>query len=182
MQANTISQYPAIETNRLELVCCDLTILETLLKGDDAIAKHLKVNIPAKWTEFGEPVFRYTYDKVRDNRDNAKWWCYLPVLKETRMLLGTCGYKGAPVSGMVEIGYEISESYRGQGLATEVAGALILEAFNNAAVEYVQAHTLAEENASCAVLRKCGMTKMEEIIDPADGPIWRWESRKPQAN
>ena len=50
-----------------------------------------------------------------------EWWAYLPVLKKTKTLLGSCGYKGDPKNGMVEIGYEVAEAYRGWGLATEMA-------------------------------------------------------------
>jgi ribosomal-protein-alanine N-acetyltransferase len=36
------------------------------------------------------------------------------------------------------------------------------------------AHTLAEENASTAVLTKTGFTHTATITDPDDGPVWRW--------
>ena len=38
----------------------------------------------------------------------------------------------------------------------------------------VIAHTLPERNASCAVLNRNGFTLESEIIDPEDGPVWRW--------
>jgi RimJ/RimL family protein N-acetyltransferase len=45
-------------------------------------------------------------------------------------------------------------------------------------VEVVTAHTLAEFNGSTTVLQRCGMTRASELVDPNDGPIWRWEVRK----
>jgi hypothetical protein len=45
-------------------------------------------------------------------------------------------------------------------------------------VEVVIAHTLAELNASPTVLQRCGMTKVDELVDQNDGPIWRWEVRR----
>jgi ribosomal-protein-alanine N-acetyltransferase len=45
-------------------------------------------------------------------------------------------------------------------------------------VEVVIAHTLAEFNPSTTVLQRCGMTKVNELFDPDDGPIWRWEVRR----
>ena len=99
-------------------------------------------------------------------------------IKKTKTLLGSCGYKGDPKNGMVEIGYEVAAPFRGWGLATEMAKALIHAAFKSNGVEYVQAHTLAEENESCSVLKKSGMKKMEELADPDDGVLWRWEIRK----
>ena len=46
-----------IETNRLILICCNKEILETLFKGDEALAALLQINIPTKWTEFGDTCF-----------------------------------------------------------------------------------------------------------------------------
>ena len=168
-----------IDTQRLFLICCDREILETIFQGDKALAELLGINIPTKWTEFGEPAFRFTYNNILNGQGDIKWWAYLPVLKKTKTLLGSCGYKGDPKNGMVEIGYEVAEAYRGFGLATEIARALIKKAFENSEVQYVQAHTLAEGNESGSVLKKCGMQKMEELIDPEDGKVWRWEIRKP---
>jgi RimJ/RimL family protein N-acetyltransferase len=170
-----------IETSRLTLICCNKEILEALFKGEETLAAFLQINIPTKWTEFGEPAFRFTYDKITVADAGIEWWSYLPVLKKTKTLLGSCGYKGYPKNGMVEIGYEVAEAYRGWGLATEMAKALIQNAFKSDEVQYVQAHTLAVENESCSVLKKCGMMKMEELDDPEDGKIWRWEIRKPSA-
>jgi RimJ/RimL family protein N-acetyltransferase len=90
------------------------------------------------------------------------------------MLIGNCGYKGPPKEGVVEIGYEVAELYRGQGFATEIATALIEHAFSDHRVEQILAHTLAEENASVHILRRCGFRFGGNIDDPDDGPVWRW--------
>jgi ribosomal-protein-alanine N-acetyltransferase len=172
------AKWIGIETPRVQLICCSKDILEALFKGDEALAGLLEINIPAKWTEFGEPAFRFTYKNILDGSGKIEWWAYLPILKKTKTLLGSCGYKGDPKNGMVEIGYEVAEAYRGWGLATEMAKALIKNAFEYNDVEYVQAHTLAEVNESGSVLKKCGMQMMNEVDDPDDGKIWRWEIRK----
>ena len=91
------------------------------------------------------------------------------------MLVGNCGYKGPPKNGVVEIGYEVAESYRGMGLATEMAKALIEFAFSHPEVKSIIAHTLPFENHSVSVLRKCGFEYISEINDPEDGVIWKWE-------
>lgn len=164
-----------IETPRLQLVCCNLEIIEALFEGDAALGRLLGVNIPGTWTEFGEPAFRWTYDRLRAGTGIMEWLSYLPILRKENMLAGSCGYKGDPVNGKVEIGYEVAVDYRGNGYATEIAAHLIKNAFLDDTVTIVQAHTLAEENESGSVLLKCGMKKMEEIEDPDDGTIWRWE-------
>ena len=178
MSTITSENHFQIETNRLLLICCNKKILETLFKGDEALAELLQISIPTRWTEFGEPAFKYTYDKILTGSGQIEWWAYLPVLKKTKTLLGSCGYKGDPINGMVEIGYEVAEAYRGWGLATEMAKGLIKNAFKSDEVKYVQAHTLAVENESGSVLIKCGMEKVEELEDPQDGKLWRWVIRK----
>ncbi|UPT68402.1 MAG: GNAT family N-acetyltransferase [Sphingobacteriales bacterium JAD_PAG50586_3] len=168
-----------IETQRLLLIACTKEITEAVLAGDNAIKELLNVNIPTKWTEFGEPAFRFTLARLSEQPDEFMWWAYLPIYKADNMLVGSCGFKGVPTdTGMVEIGYEVAESYRNKGLATEFATALIDFAFSHPQVTMVQAHTLAVENASCAVLQRCGMQKMETLEDPDDGLIWRWELKR----
>lgn len=93
------------------------------------------------------------------------------------MLVGNSGFKGAPKNGEVEIGYEVAEPYRGKGLATEIAGALIEYAYSFPEVKTIVAHTLSFENPSVSVLRKCGFHFITEVNDPEDGDIWRWELR-----
>ena len=171
-----------IETPRLKLICCNKEILEALFKGNESLAAFLQIHIPVKWTEFGEPAFRFTYNEILSGTGKIEWCSYLPVLKKTKTLLGSCGFKGGPKEGMVEIGYEVAEEYRGFGLATEIARALIKKAFESEEVKYVQAHTLAEINESGSVLKKCGMIKVQELTDPVDGKVWRWEIRKEQNN
>jgi [ribosomal protein S5]-alanine N-acetyltransferase len=46
-------------------------------------------------------------------------------------------------------------------------------------VKVVCAHTLAEENASTWVLARCGFRRVAELVDPEEGPLWRWEIELP---
>ncbi|MBK7428886.1 MAG: GNAT family N-acetyltransferase [Saprospiraceae bacterium] len=166
-------------SSRLALIPADIPILEAALAGNDVLQDYLKVNIPDVWSIFGPEALQYSLDKLRESISEAGWWSYLPILIVDNTLVGFCGFKGSPnQEGMVEIGYEIAESYRQQGLATELAETLILHAFSTPGIKMVQAHTLGAENASTKVLSKCGMKKMEEINDPEDGIIWRWEILK----
>lgn len=167
-----------LETPRLQLIAYTREMLEAYFKGEPALASLMGITIPAKWTEFGEGPFQWTYNKYLEDARNEQWLSYMPVLKQEKILAGNCGFKGYPKNGMVEIGYEVAIDYRGKGLATEMATALIHHGLKQQGVQRVQAHTLAEENESCAVLKKCGMKKMEEIEDPDDGKIWRWELSK----
>jgi RimJ/RimL family protein N-acetyltransferase len=90
--------------------------------------------------------------------------------------IGTAGFKGPPDSaGVVEIAYGIVPGFEGRGYATEAAGALVEFAFDCAAVRLVRAHTLPERNASTRVLEKNGFRLVGPVVDPEDGPVFRWE-------
>jgi RimJ/RimL family protein N-acetyltransferase len=98
------------------------------------------------------------------------------VDRESQSVVGSAGFKGPPDGeGMVEIGYGIANGYRGRGYATEAAAALINFARENSNVRVVRAHTLPTPNASTRVLEKCGFACLGQVLDPEDGPVWRWE-------
>jgi RimJ/RimL family protein N-acetyltransferase len=98
------------------------------------------------------------------------------VHRITSVVIGTCGFKGPPDDdGTVEIAYGVAPDHQGHGYATEAAAALVAYAFNSGQVRRVRAHTLAAANASARVLAKCGFRQVGEVIDPEDGPVWRWE-------
>jgi RimJ/RimL family protein N-acetyltransferase len=79
----------------------------------------------------------------------ARWGSFLAVDPANRLVVGTCSYKGPPdADGAVEIAYFTFP---------------------------VRAHTLPERNASVRVLEKLGFAHLGQIVDPEDGPVWRWE-------
>jgi [ribosomal protein S5]-alanine N-acetyltransferase len=175
----TASHHFTLETDRLWLINCDKAILEKLFEGDAQLANLLGIQIPEKWTEHGEPAFRWTWDALGKHPGTEQWWTYLPILKAENMLVGSGGYTGFPTEeGVVEIGYEIAESYRGKGLATEVVQALVLHAFTDKQVLKVQAHTLPVENASNHILKKFGFEYAGESVDPNEGAVWKWHLTK----
>ena len=98
------------------------------------------------------------------------------VERDTGAGVGSCAFKGPPApDGSVEIAYAVSPKYQGRGYAKEAAAALSAFALGNGHAQIVRAHTLPENNASTSVLKACGFTSVGEVIDPEDGPVWRWE-------
>ncbi len=98
------------------------------------------------------------------------------VHREDRLVIGNIGFKGPPDDdGVVEIAYAIVPAFEGRGYATEAAQAGTAFAFADRRVRLVRAHTLPTPNASTRVLEKCGFARTGEVIDPDDGPVWRWE-------
>lgn len=104
------------------------------------------------------------------------------VNHEDGAVIGSCAFKGPPdQDGAVEIAYGVNPDYQGLGYATEAARALVEYAFATGLVRLVRAHTLPNENASTSVLKKCGFAFAGDVVDPEDGPVWRWELRDADA-
>ena len=163
-----------IETTRLKIIPCTREHLEILISSEAELAQHLGVGVADSWLIFPESV-SYSLKMIDDDPRALIWGMHLIVHKNDNKLIGCGGYKGPPDSeGMVEFGYSVAPSYENQGLATEAAKELINKAFADHDVKIVDAHTLAEWNASTKVLRKCGLTKIAEKHDPEDGDIWQW--------
>lgn len=97
------------------------------------------------------------------------------VLQADDTTVGSCGFKGPPTDGAVEIAYGVEPEHQGKGYATEAAAALLAYALRQSDVKIVRAHTLPETNSSTRVLTKCGFKKLGEVIDSEDGLVWRWE-------
>jgi RimJ/RimL family protein N-acetyltransferase len=114
---------------------------------------------------------------LRHSRDPDPWrHGFFVVHRETGVAIGSAGFTGPPdATGAVELAYGIVPSFEGRGFATEAAAALVEFAFGSGRVGLIRAHTLPEANASTRVLRKCGFRHTATLVDPVDGPVWRWE-------
>jgi len=168
-----------IETKNLKLIPCDTDILKSAIEGNEILANKLKVTVQGNWTEFGVGALKYSLDRLTESEEEKNWWTYFPIHKQDNKLIGSGGYKGKPTTeGTVEVGYEIASGYRNRGLATEMTKGLIENAFRDDRVTSIIAHTLGQENPSTKVLQKCGFEKVEEINDPEDGLIWKWELKR----
>ena len=124
------------------------------------------------------PTWLDALHRASDGGEGPDPWRYgfFVVHPESRSMIGAAGFKGPPDSdGMVEIAYGIAPGFQGRGYATEAAAALVRFALADAAVQLLRAHTLPEANASTRVLAKCGFHRVDDVVDPEDGPVWRWE-------
>jgi RimJ/RimL family protein N-acetyltransferase len=168
-----------IETKNLKLIPCDQEILQSAIEGNDILAEKIRASVQENYTEFGSAALQYSLDKLSASEEEKNWWTYFPVYKQENKVIGSGGYKGKPsAEGIVELGYEIAPEYRNRGIATEMTQGLIENAFRDLRVKTIIAHTLGQENPSTKVLQKCGFRKTEEINDPDDGLIWKWELKK----
>ncbi len=168
-----------IETRNLKLISGDTDILKSAIEGNAILAKRINATVQDNWTEFGVDALQYSLNKLTESEKEKDWWTYFPIHKYDNILIGCVGYKGKPTNdGIVEVGYEIAPNYRNRGFATEMAKGLIENALNDGRVKSIIAHTLGQNNPSTSVLQKCGFEKVEELNDPDEGTIWKWELKK----
>ena len=162
-----------LQTARLELRPATLETLRAARAGRAALAAELAARVPPTWPhEFlDDAALQFMESRLLKAPQDAEWWMHFVLLKEPdggRTLVGSGGYKGPPSpDGTVEIGYGLVSDFRGRGLATEAARALVRRAFDFPEVRRVIAETLPALPSSIAVLRRCGFLRVEE---PASEP------------
>lgn len=118
--------------------------------------------------------------QLRAARQSDPWKFGFAVIdRASALVVGSAGFKGPPdAAGTAEVAYAIVPAFEGKGYATEALGELVRFAFNDQRVRKLCAHTLPVQNASGRVLSKNGFAQVGEVVDPDDGPIWRWERNK----
>jgi RimJ/RimL family protein N-acetyltransferase len=152
-----------LHTKRLRLVACTVEEIHAEIELMNALER---AQLSADWLA-----------RVRVTTNVDPWVLgFFLVHNLTGDAVGRCGFKGPPDSdGMVEIAYGIAPEHQNNGYATEAAAALVDYAFASPDVRVVRAHTFEEANASARVLGKCKFRSVGKVIDPEDGPVWRWE-------
>ena len=170
-----------IETPNLLLIPCELSHFEAILTDHAELASLLGVSLADEWLGFpaAQEAMRPCYEYLKANPSVLGWWTYLFIHGADHRLIGVGGFKGRPnAEGVVEIGYALAPVYRGRGLATEAARGMMKYAFSHREVSRVEAHTLAEKNASVRVLEKLGMKYVGAVSDPKDGEVWHWRVKR----
>jgi len=149
-----------IVTHRLDLVPGTPPLLHASLDGSGLLADALGAVVPATWPhEFlDEAALRFVLRRLEEHPEDEGWWINFVVLREHsgRTLVGSAGYKGPPVNGMVEVGYGIVADRRRQGYATEAVRGLLRHAFARSDVNRVIAETYPSLTGSIGVLQRCG--------------------------
>lgn len=152
-----------IETQDLNLV---IDSLEAAQERIGALPAEHREQISAEWLT------------LLENATEGDPWIlgFRLVRRSDGAEVGQCGFKGPPdIAGTVEVSYYVASEFEGRGYATQAAEALTRFAMADGRVQTVCAHTLPEQNASTRILKKCGFKHVGEVVDPDDGPVWRWE-------
>jgi [ribosomal protein S5]-alanine N-acetyltransferase len=165
-------------TAELTLVSASIELLDAAIEDGPRLGRLLAATVAEGWAGFPEalPVLR---DSCARNPRGHAWGTFFFVLDEPRTHVGLGGYKGGPSNeGIVEIGYAIAPAFRGRGLATAAVRQMVARGFGDPQVRSIDAHTLAQANASTRVLEKSGFEMLGALDDPDDGQIWHWRLRR----
>ena len=160
---------------RVELVPVRAQHKLALKRGKSQLQEILGVKIPANWPHFPE-----AFEACDEDSEASELWpSYFFICPTESALVGNGGFAAPPdETGEVEIGYEIAPAFRNRGYATAAASALRELAFSRKEVGAVVAHTLAQENASTAVLRRVGMSMVAELPNDEVEKVWKWSIRR----
>jgi ribosomal-protein-alanine N-acetyltransferase len=160
----------------INLLVLDRTDWERAAEDPAMFAEQHKVTVSAE-QDLLRAVARQTlilFD--RTGVTTQPWSGYLALDRARNTIVGTCGFKAPPDSeGVVEVAYFTFPGSEGLGVASAMAAGLVDLATSAAGVRRLRAHTLPERSAATRILEKTGFRRLGEVIDPEDGPVWRWE-------
>jgi aromatic-L-amino-acid decarboxylase len=164
---------------RLDLVFCDLDLIEMILSDKAALGRALNAAVPDGWPVSPEvqPLFR---DMIGENPSAAGWLGYAAILRSERLVVGDIGFLGPPdEAGVVEIGYSVVPGRRGRGYASEMVEILARWAFLDERVRRITAHTDPDNGASMKVLEKNGFQRAgtSSFLDQGDKIGWILERK-----
>jgi [ribosomal protein S5]-alanine N-acetyltransferase len=131
--------------------------LEALTQGDEVFTRRFGIAVEAGWVGFPEAL-PAALDAARRQPEDP-WGTHL--LRRRRRARRLRRVQG------------LAPRRRGRGIATAVVEQLVSRAHQDD-VRVVAAHTVAEENASTAVLRRCGFAGTGQLRE-SGGDVWRWE-------
>lgn len=162
-----------LSTARLELHPLPLPVLEALLARDVARADALlPFRVDAGSFAGDEHVLRLRAAQLRADPGELPWLYRAAVLRATGEVVARAGFHSPPdAQGTVEIGYSVAERHRRQGLATELADALLAWAGGQGAARCLGS-TSPDNLASQAVLARLGFVRTGEQVDEVDGLEW----------
>lgn len=109
--------------------------------------------------------------QVKENPNVNKWFVRFIVLADSREIIGSTSFHGAPdATGMIEIGLGIEEAFQRQGFAKEALTGMWLWACEFPEVKTLR-YTVSPDNlASIKVIEYFGFAFMSQQIDEIDGP------------
>jgi len=163
-----------IETQRLVLFTLPPPLVEVLVERDWAAARVVEARYDITDQTFLDDayVLGLRHAQLVVDPTEEPWLARAAVLRGTRQVVGNVGFHAPPdEAGSVEIGYRVSPPFRRQGIASEMARALIGWAASNGGTRCL-ASVRPDNAASIATVTAMGFSKIGEQTDEIDGLEW----------
>ena len=165
-----------LQTNRLILRPLELSDAKAMFAMDNnpEVHKYLWQN-PTQTVEETIKIIEYVRGQYQKNNIGR----FATILKETNQFIGWTGIKYIDDhienenTNFFDYGYRLNEKFWGKGYATEATRLWLDYGLNQMNIDKIHAYTHSENIASNTVLKKTGMTFMEEYI-AEDGVKWNW--------
>ncbi len=152
---------PDIETSRLSLHPVDAEEARRIVERAPASEDRWAADYPFEGDLAGLGAFLAASARAGEQRP---FGYYRITLRSSGQAVGGIGFKGAPVDGVVEVGYGLAPSARGQGFAAEALTALVAVATRHG-VARVRAGTVPANLASIRTLERAGFTRVATDAD-----------------
>jgi RimJ/RimL family protein N-acetyltransferase len=171
-----------LRTPRLEIFPLAPDAIEALLERN---AEYLRALTGA---EFPKPLLPPPYmaeslpvvlTRLRKHLDEAEWWNWLLVRRDTREAVGSIALGGKPdPAGAVLIGYAMYPGREGQGYATEGVRAVMDWVFAQNGVRTVRALAPVWNTPAVHVAEKVGMRPVASNEDDEVGEVLVYETSR----
>jgi RimJ/RimL family protein N-acetyltransferase len=164
---------PAIYTERLELHHISAEGIIDLLekKSDERAIAGRDFSNPYQVLISNSGPLGWRVPQVKESPELNKWFVRFIVLSDTREVIGSISFHGAPDShGMIEIGLGIEPAFQGRGYAKEALRAMWRWVAQFPEVKTLR-YTVSPDNlASIAVIKHFGFDYKGQQMDDLDGP------------
>ena len=164
---------PVIVCERLDLHHISACDLVTLYEDPENVSIYTKGDFtnPYRVLIDGHSPLRWRVPQVKANPEVNKWFVRWMVLRETREIVGSLSFHGAPdENGMLEIGLGVHEKFWRQGFGYEALMGMWLWAASQSSVLKFRYTVDPNNQASVGLVRKFGFAHVGLQIDDEDGP------------
>ena len=164
---------PLIATSRLELHHLSVDAIIQLFeeRSDDIALGQTSVRNPHQVLVRESGPLGWRVPQVKVDPSVNKWFVRWIILKETKEVIGSTSFHGAPdENGMIEIGLGIEEEFRNKGYAREALLGMWNWVSTQPEVKTLR-YTVSPDNLpSIAVINYFGFDYKGQQMDEIDGP------------
>ena len=169
----SMDREPVIYTPRLELHHLSVSEIISLFETpeDPWIYEGKGFTNPHRELVDSSGPLAWRVPQVKVEPQLNKWFVRWIVLKESREIIGSSSFHGAPdKNGMIEIGLGVCSKFQRQGFAYEALAGMWGWVCTQEGVKTLRYTVAASNTASIALVNKFGFAHIGQQMDEVDGP------------